>query len=256
MLIKSNEDLLILLDHLLREPQNFWNDFYDDKCKNIPFFVNKPDENLVNYFEKEMIFPGRVLELGCGAGRNAIYLAKKGCSVVGVDISDKALEWAKKRTDEENIDVELVCANIFELDFEENSFDFIYDSGCFHHIAPHRRVNYTAMIDKLLKPEGYFALCSFEENGAYGGSTMTDEEVYLKRSLEGGLGYTKSQLQEIFHFLEEIEIRKMLPMSTVDPHFGLEGFIVGLFQKKLGERQMENFEVVLSEYNSNWKEQF
>ncbi|WP_336638263.1 class I SAM-dependent methyltransferase [Lysinibacillus fusiformis] len=196
-----------------------------------PFFVNKPDENLVHYFEKEMIFPSKVLELGCGAGRNAIYLAKKGCSVVGVDLSENALEWAKKRISEEDVNVELVCANIFDLDFQQESFDFIYDSGCFHHIAPHRRVSYIEIINRLLKQDGYFALCSFEENGTYGGSALTDEEVYLKRSLEGGLGYTKIQLQEIFNFLEEIEIRKMLPMSTVDPHFGLEGFIVGLFQK-------------------------
>jgi len=232
MLIKSNEDLLILLDHLLREPQHFWNNFYDDTCRKVPFFVNKPDENLVHYFEKEMIFPSKVLELGCGAGRNAIYLAKKGCSVVGVDLSENALEWAKKRISEEDVNVELVCANIFDLDFQQESFDFIYDSGCFHHIAPHRRVSYIEIINRLLKQDGYFALCSFEENGTYGGSALTDEEVYLKRSLEGGLGYTKSKLQEIFNFLEEIEIRKMLPMSTVDPHFGLEGFIVGLFQKK------------------------
>ncbi len=231
MLIKSNEDLLILLDQLLREPQHFWNNFYDDTFRKIPFFVNKPDENLVHYFEKEMIFPSKVLELGCGAGRNAIYLAKKGCSVVGVDLSENALEWAKKRISEEGVNVELVCANIFDLDFQQESFDFIYDSGCFHHIAPHRRVSYIEIINRLLKQDGYFALCSFEENGTYGGSALTDEEVYLKRSLEGGLGYTKSQLQEIFNFLEEIEIRKMLPMSTVDPHFGLEGFIVGLFQK-------------------------
>ncbi|WP_431811687.1 class I SAM-dependent methyltransferase [Lysinibacillus sp. FW12] len=166
MLIKSNEDLLVLLDGLLREPQHFWNDFYDT-FQNIPFFVNKPDENLVHYFEKNMINPGKVLEIGCGAGRNAIYLAKNGCSVVGVDISDNALKWAQRRMNEENVNIEFVCANIFELDYEQNSFDFIYDSGCFHHIAPHRRVSYIDMIDKLLKPGGYFALCLFEENGAF-----------------------------------------------------------------------------------------
>lgn len=232
MLIKSNEDLLVLLDGLLREPQHFWNDFYDT-FQNIPFFVNKPDENLVHYFEKNMINPGKVLEIGCGAGRNAIYLAKNGCSVVGVDISDKALKWAQRRMNEENVNIEFVCANIFELDYEQNSFDFIYDSGCFHHIAPHRRVSYIDMIDKLLKPGGYFALCSFEENGAYGGSAMTDEEVYLKQSLEGGLGYTQNQLKEVFHFLEEIEIRKMLSRSSEDLYFGLDGFIVGLFKKEI-----------------------
>ncbi|MGA3599572.1 class I SAM-dependent methyltransferase [Lysinibacillus agricola] len=232
MLIKSNEQLLVLLDNLLREPQNFWNEFYDKTFKKIPFFVNKPDENLVSYLEKKMIQPSKVLELGCGAGRNAIYLAKQGCSVVGVDVSDRALQLAQERVDEANINVELIGSNIFELDLQEESFDFIYDSGCFHHIAPHRRVTYIELIHTLLKPNGYFALCSFEEQGAYGGSTISDEEVYIKRSLEGGLGYTKNQLREIFQSLEALEIREMIAMSDEDQYFGLEGFIVGLFKKK------------------------
>jgi len=233
MLIKSNEQLLVVLDDLLREPQKFWNEFYDQTFKKTPFFVNKPDENLVSYLEKKMIRPNKVLELGCGAGRNAIYLAKQGCSVVGVDLSDKALQWAQKRVDEANVSVELNRANIFELNLQEESFDFIYDSGCFHHIAPHRRVTYIEMIHKLLKPNGYFALCTFEEHGVYGGSAISDEEVYIKRSLEGGLGYTKNQLKEVFQSFEEIEIRKMIAMSDEDQFFGLEGFLVGLFKKNI-----------------------
>ncbi|MFB7159276.1 class I SAM-dependent methyltransferase [Lysinibacillus sp. NPDC056232] len=97
MLVKSNEQLLVVLDNLLREPQNFWDGFYDQTFKNVPFFVNKPDENLVSYFEKKVIQPNRVLELGCGAGRNAIYLAKQGCSVVGVDLSVNGIAMGAKK---------------------------------------------------------------------------------------------------------------------------------------------------------------
>ena len=231
MLVKSNEELLAMLDGLLREPQGFWNEFYKNQSKPIPFFVNKPDENLVSYFASKQIRPGNVLELGCGAGRNAIYLAEQGCSVVGVDLSEKALEWAKQRTQGMDINIEWICANIFDVALQENSFDFIYDSGCFHHIAPHRRSTYLALIQKLVKPNGYFALCSFEKHGQYGGSAMSDEEVYRKRSLEGGLGYTKESLKEIFQSWEEIEIRSMKPMSEEDDCFGLDGFLVGVFKK-------------------------
>ncbi len=87
------------------------------------------------------------------------------------------------------------------------------------------------MIHKLLKPVGYFALCSFEEHGAYGGSAISDEEVYIKRTLEGGLGYTKNKLKEVFQSLEEIEIRKMTAVSDEEQYFGLEGFLVGIFKK-------------------------
>ncbi|ATP41326.1 SAM-dependent methyltransferase [Solibacillus sp. R5-41] len=231
MLVKSEQDLLKLLDTLLREPQSFWDDFYQDKLKPIPFFINKPDENLVDYIETGKIQPKKVLELGCGAGRNAIYLAKQGFSVVGVDLSENALHWANERAEEAKLEIDFIHSDIFELDLQENNFDLIYDSGCFHHLAPHRRITYLELIHKFLKTDGYFALCSFEVGGAYGGSDISDEEVYKKRTLDGGLGYTEQQLKEVFQSLNEIEIRKMIPMSDQDNYFGLDGFIVGLFKK-------------------------
>lgn len=107
------------------------------------------------------------------------------------------------------------------------------DSGCFHHLAPHRRITYLKLIQKLLKLNGYFALCTFERGGPYGGSALSDEEVYTKRSLDGGLGYTKESLKQIFQSCKAIEIRQMKPMSETDDYFGLDGFLVGLFQKKI-----------------------
>ena len=70
--IKNSEDVLMMLDSLMREPAPFWNNFYSDRTKKIPFFVNHPDENLVSYIESGIIQSGRMLELGCGAGRNSI----------------------------------------------------------------------------------------------------------------------------------------------------------------------------------------
>ncbi|WP_176723208.1 class I SAM-dependent methyltransferase [Lysinibacillus sphaericus] len=45
------------------------------------------------YFSKGLS-PKRVLELGCGSGRNSIYMARQGCSVSALDISKKAIIWA------------------------------------------------------------------------------------------------------------------------------------------------------------------
>ena len=90
--INSYEDLLVMLDALLREPTNFWDDFYSNREKDIPFFANKPDENLVGYFENVLTgTSGKALELGCGPGRNAIYFAEKGYAVDAVDLSEQSL---------------------------------------------------------------------------------------------------------------------------------------------------------------------
>lgn len=229
--IHNYEDLLRMLDSLLREPNQFWNNFYSDRQKAVPFFVNSPDENLVNYFESELFQNGRVLELGCGPGRNAIYFAKKGCSVDAVDLSIESLKWAKERAIENNVSINFVHANIFELDIEEGSYDIVYDSGCFHHIAPHRRICYIDLIKKALKPNGYFAMTCFVQGGELGGSEISDWEVYRLLSLEGGLGYTEEKLRAIFKDFKGMEIRKMKEFKEPNNIFGVSGLLVALFQK-------------------------
>lgn len=90
--LHSMDDVITMLDSLLRSPEPFWNQFYSDRDKEVPFFVNVPDENLVSYFDRKMIQKGKVLEFGCGPGRNALYLAKTGCEVDAVDLSEEGKE--------------------------------------------------------------------------------------------------------------------------------------------------------------------
>lgn len=230
--IRTHEDLLNMLDSLLREPSGFWNNFYSDREKGIPFFVNKPDENLVGYFEQNLIQPGKVLELGSGPGRNAIYFAEKGCIVDAVDLSEESIAWAKERAEEINVDVNFIHENIFEIAIEEGTYDVVYDSGCFHHIAPHRRNNYIELVQKALKPGGHFAVTCFVEGGELGGSDITDWEVYRQRSLNGGLGFTEEKLRDIFGSLKPIDIRKMRKAEAADDVFGVSGLWTALFRKK------------------------
>lgn len=229
--ILSYEDLLNMLDSLLREPTEFWNNFYLDRNKSIPFFANKPDENLVSYVEKRMLTSGRVLELGCGPGRNAIYLAKQGFEVDAVDLSIESLDWARERAKALNVEINFIEKNIFDLIVQENTYNLIYDSGCFHHLAPHRRMQYINLITKSLKPGGHFAITCFVEGGKYGGSAITDWEVYRIRNLQGGLGFTEDKLRLIFQDLTEIEIRKMIDMDTGEGVFGTSALWTGLFRK-------------------------
>lgn len=229
--IYNNDDLVRMLDQLLKENARFnWDGFYSDRERNVPFFANSPDENLVEYFEKNLLKPGRVLELGCGPGRNAIFFAEKGCSVDAVDISEEALEWGTERAKEKNVEVNFVKLNIFELEIEEGSYDIVYDSGCFHHTAPHRRMSYINVVKKALKPNGFFAITCFEQGGKFGGSDISDWEVYRIRSLQGGLGFTEDRLRTIFREFKEFEVRKMKELGPSKNVFGLSGLLTALFQ--------------------------
>lgn len=230
--IRTQDDILNMLDALLREPTAFWDSFYEDRTKRIPFFVDKPDENLVAYVEQRQLPLTRVLELGSGPGRNALYLAERGSQVDAIDLAQSSIDWANERANERQLDVRFRQGNLFELSIEDGAYDFVYDSGCFHHIAPHRRHDYIRVVTDALRPGGCFALTCFVEGGQYGGSDMTDWDVYRQRSLQGGLGFTEDKLRSIFDTFDILEIRLMQEAAPTDPVFGLSGLWTALFQKR------------------------
>ncbi|MGD6774775.1 class I SAM-dependent methyltransferase [Sutcliffiella horikoshii] len=228
--IINNEDLYEMLDGLLREPGAFWNDFYKDRNKEIPFFkVNGPDENLVSYLGKGLS-PKRVLEIGCGPGRNAIYLAKMGCVVDAIDISENALNWARERALSEKVDINFRHVSLFEYEFEPNSYDFVYDSGMFHHLAPHRRLSYIETIKKALKKDGHFGLVCFNTKAA---AATADWDVYEQGSMNGGIGYTEERLKRLFSKDFEIkEFREMVKIPQANDIFGEDFLWTSLMQVK------------------------
>ncbi|ANE45221.1 methyltransferase [Paenibacillus swuensis] len=228
--ILNYEDLMGMLDHLLRDPKEFWERFYVDREKDVPFFrVAGPDENLVEYFSNGLM-PGRVLEMGCGPGRNAIYMAQQGCKVDAIDLSENAIQWAKERSREAAIEIDFHCESVFDFSFNPNSYDFIYDCGLLHHLAPHRRLTYLEFLKKALKPHGHFGLVCFNTAG---GKDTSDWEIYRSGSLKGGIGYTEERLRDIFaDDFEFVDFRAMKKITQPSEHFGEDFLWVSLMQLK------------------------
>lgn len=226
--IRTVEDVLQLLDGLFApeadrwtaDAASWWDGFYSDRSKPVPFFVAKPDENLVSYLERGLLTPGRALDLGCGPGRNALHLAAAGFEVDAVDLSPAALAWAGDRAREAGADVRFLCGDAFALaDTGLNGpYDLIYDSGCFHHLPPHRRISYLALLDRALAPGGHFALTCFAAGGM--GSELGDTDFYRQSRLHGGLAYTAESLRRIFCELSEVELRRMHDEPSESPRFG------------------------------------
>lgn len=211
-IIKTENDIFSMLDSLFnRNESEWWNNFYGNREKPIPFFQNIPDENLVSYVDSQLIKQGKVLDIGCGIGRNSLYLASKGFEVCGIDISKTSIEWGKQIAKEKSIKVEFLCQSIFDNTQESESFDFVYDSGCFHHIKPHRRLQYLNNILRLLKPNGYFGMTCFNLKG---GANISDYDVYRDYSMHGGLGFTEQKLIAILEqYFEIVEFRGMKEIS-------------------------------------------
>ena len=112
-----------------------WDETYKrHDFRKLPWETVKPDEELVRILKEGKMKKCKVLDIGCGSGTNSIFLAKHGFDVVGVDISPTAIKLAKKRTKDVGVKVKLLVANAYILKFAKNSFDFVFDRGCFHHI--------------------------------------------------------------------------------------------------------------------------
>jgi ubiquinone/menaquinone biosynthesis C-methylase UbiE len=97
---------------------------------------------------------GKVLDVGCGGGLDAIFLAKCGFKVVGIDISATALNIARKRARRAYVSVSWREGNILEMPIADGSTDFINDRGVFHIVEEVDRPQYGAELFRVLKPGG------------------------------------------------------------------------------------------------------
>ncbi len=88
-----------------------------------PLFGVEPNRFLVA--EVDGLAPGRALDLACGAGRNAVWLAERGWTVTGVDFSEVALENARRLSAERGVEVEWVQADVREWLPEPGAFDLV-----------------------------------------------------------------------------------------------------------------------------------
>ncbi|MDX6311717.1 MAG: hypothetical protein QOF84_6255 [Streptomyces sp.] len=239
--VRSLDDVLGLLDGLFAPEADrwtvgaasWWDGFYADPSKPVPFFVAKPDENLVSYLDRGLITGGRALDLGCGPGRNALHLASRGFEVDAVDLSPAAIAWAEERARAAGAEVRFRCGDAFAPAGSEpggGPYDLIYDSGCFHHLPPHRRLSYLALLDRALAPGGHFALACFASGEM--GSELPDADFYRQSRLHGGLAYTPESLRWIFSDLTEVELRRMHDEPPESPRYGEPFLWTALFRRE------------------------
>jgi len=96
-----------------------------------------------------------VLELGCGAARWSIALARQGARAVGLDLSPRQLAHARRLMEEADIDFPLIEASAEDVPLPDAAFDIVFcDWGAMTFCDPHRTVPEAA---RLLRPAGLFA---------------------------------------------------------------------------------------------------
>jgi SAM-dependent methyltransferase len=106
--------------------------------------------------------PGRVLDLGCGTGPNAIYLAQQGFDVTGVDFASAALEKARSSAREAGVEVDFVLDDLTHLSRVKGPFDLLVDYSSFDDLKPKARAAYVRSVVPLTRPGTRFLLWCFE----------------------------------------------------------------------------------------------
>lgn len=104
---------------------------------------------------------GRLLELGCGAGNMAVWLAGKGYTVWGVDHSVAAIAWANERKAAAGVNVTFVVGDVTNLrEFADGFFDIVFDARCLHWLAGTHRARAFSEAHRVLRPGGFFLMSS------------------------------------------------------------------------------------------------
>jgi SAM-dependent methyltransferase len=121
-----------------------------------------PDTWLVELVESRLK-PGRALDLGCGGGRNARYLARQGWDATGIDLLGGAIEKARSHGLGDAAKARFLQGDVTklaELDLGD-AFDLINDSGCYYGLPENRRDSYAAGVTQAATPNALLLMAGF-----------------------------------------------------------------------------------------------
>ena len=125
------------------------------KTGDTPWDHGTPDVNLVDMVMQRPISKCKALDVGCGTGDNAIWLAQQHFVVTGCDISQTAIEKAKEKASISNVNCSFIVADFLNSRIPGLPFDFVFDRGCLHSVdTDEERSRFAKNIASHLKKGG------------------------------------------------------------------------------------------------------
>jgi SAM-dependent methyltransferase len=140
-------------------PRVFYNVAY--RFARMPWEIG-PRAELVDLVRSGQLQPGRTVDLGCGTGANAVFLAQRGFDVTGIDFAPAALAKARAAATAAGVSVRFVVDDLTRLRHRLGPFDLLVDYGSFDDLSASRRARYLDNVLPLAAPGARFLLWGFE----------------------------------------------------------------------------------------------
>lgn len=142
-----------------------------------PWDIGQPQDAFV-HVASEGGFAGAVLDAGCGTGEHALLAASLGFPVLGVDVAPTAIELARAKAADREIDAEFAVADAFELERLRRSFQTVLDCGLFHVCDNEERPRYVSSLASVTEQTGtLYVLCFSDEAPDIGPHLVSEEEL-------------------------------------------------------------------------------
>ena len=128
-----------------------WNERYEKN--DTPWNTGLPSSELQRVLAEIPLTPGRTIDLGCGTGASAVWLAQQGFDVTAIDLSTLAIQRARERAEAAGATVRFMVADVLRLPVElTGSFDFFFDRGCYHVVRREDVGAYLQSLHRLIRP--------------------------------------------------------------------------------------------------------
>ncbi|MEP3277216.1 MAG: class I SAM-dependent methyltransferase [Stappiaceae bacterium] len=149
--------------------------------------LGKPTSVFVDFFDQYELNNARVLDVGCGQGRDALFIARLGHSVVGVDISPNGIRDLKAAAEKDNLVIEGVVADNAAYT-PQGKFDVILVDRTLHMLPKAARLSVLRMLLDLVDAKGWMLIADEASNIADFKRVISDHDLNLTVTLSKG-GY-------------------------------------------------------------------
>jgi len=144
-----------------------------------PWDTGCPSRELMSLVEAGRIRPCTTLELGCGTGANAVYLARRRFEVTAIDGSPLALERARLRAEQSSALIRFVLADVFDFARHAGRFEFVYDVGFYHFARQNDLPRFLDLLWWTTQPGSYYLTLAgnTSESNEGGPPQVSEEEI-------------------------------------------------------------------------------